>query len=121
MLSQTVLPGSRSELRRTAQERDDLMNKYDSYLPRTAFVAPGCATLTGRSGAAHAASVPQCVAGLLSKIYRALYGIDPIESDLREYLSDDTSLLDDLACYRIELERGRIGPQDLLDDEDFQA
>ena len=66
-------------------------------------------------------SLPLNIARLLSKLYRALYFADPVESDLIEYLTDGSTLLDDIACYRIELERGRIEPEDLLDENDFAA
>ena len=66
-------------------------------------------------------SLPLNIARLLSKLYRALYFADPVESDLIEYLTDDSTLLDDIACYRIELERGRIEPEDLMDENDFAA
>jgi hypothetical protein len=66
-------------------------------------------------------SLPLNIARLLSKLYRALYFADPVESDLIEYLTDDSTMLDDIACYRIELERGRIEPEDLMDENDFAA
>jgi hypothetical protein len=66
-------------------------------------------------------SLPRNVVRLLSKLYRALYFVDPVESDLLEYLTDDSALLDDVTCYRIQLERGRIEPEDLLDEADFAA
>ena len=66
-------------------------------------------------------SLPLNIARLLSKLYRALYFADPVESDLIEYLTDDSTMLDDVACYRIELERGRIEPEDLMDENDFAA
>ena len=68
-----------------------------------------------------AMAVPRNVVRLLSKLYRALYFADPVESDLAEYLTDDSALLDDITCYRIELERGRIEAEDLLDENDFAA
>ena len=68
-----------------------------------------------------AMALPRNVVRLLSKLYRALYFADPVESDLAEYLIDDSALLDDITCYRIELERGRIEAEDLLDENDFAA
>ena len=68
-----------------------------------------------------APTLPRNVVRLLSKLYRALYFADAVETDLMEYLTDDSALLDDVTCYRIELERGRIEPQDLLDENDFAA
>jgi hypothetical protein len=68
-----------------------------------------------------APTLPRNVVRLLSKVYRALYFADPVESDLMEYLTDDSALLDDIACYRIDLEHGRIEPEDLLDENDFAA
>jgi hypothetical protein len=65
--------------------------------------------------------LPRNVVRLLSKLYRALYCADPVESDLLEYLIDDSALLDDVSCYRIELERGRVEAEDLLDEDDFAA
>jgi hypothetical protein len=68
-----------------------------------------------------APTLPRNVVRLLSKLYRALYFADAVETDLTEYLTDDSALLDDVACYRIELERGRIEQEDLLDENDFAA
>jgi hypothetical protein len=68
-----------------------------------------------------ATPLPRDVVRLLSKVYRALYFADPVESDLVEYVADDSALLDDIACYRIELERGRVELEDLLDEGDFAA
>jgi hypothetical protein len=68
-----------------------------------------------------APTLPRNVVRLLSKLYRALYFADAVETDLMEYLTDDSALLDDVACYRIELERGRIEQEDLLDENDFAA
>ena len=58
---------------------------------------------------------------VLSKIFRALYGADPVDGDIDEYLTDHSTFVEDLATYANDMQQGRVAEADLLDEDDFAA
>ncbi len=66
-------------------------------------------------------ALPEPVAVMLTKLYRALYAAEPEPDDLNEYVLDGRAFLEDLAAYSVEHQRGSIGTENLFEDRDFAA